>query len=131
MKVIINKCYGGFGLSNKAIIEYAKLKGIKLYSEETSLLTTMHYTIPIKEYKKLYEQDKKKGNWKKSNAFCFSYSDIERNDPLLVKVVESLGEEANGRFAELKIVEIPDGIKYSIEEYDGMEHIAEEHHTWS
>ena len=31
VKIVINVCYGGFGLSHKAIMKYAELKGIKLY----------------------------------------------------------------------------------------------------
>lgn len=54
-----------------------------------------------------------------------------RADPLLIQVVEELGKEANGRCADLKIVEIPDGIKWHIEEYDGSEHVAEDHEIWS
>ena len=34
MKVAINKCYGGFGISNEAEIEYLKLKGLKAYFYE-------------------------------------------------------------------------------------------------
>jgi len=34
-------------------------------------------------------------------------------------------------FADLKIVEIPDGTNYEIDEYDGNEHVAEVHRTWS
>jgi hypothetical protein len=57
--------------------------------------------------------------------------DIERNDPILIDVIETLGiKKSNGRFAELKIVDIPDGIKYTICEYDGMEWVAEVHRTW-
>lgn len=54
----------------------------------------------------------------------------QRNDPRLVKIVEKLGEEANGRFAKLKVIEIPDGVEWEIEEYDGYEHVAEKHRTW-
>jgi hypothetical protein len=45
--------------------------------------------------------------------------------------VESLGALANGYCAELKVVEIPDGVEWSIHEYDGSEWVAEAHRTWS
>ena len=54
----------------------------------------------------------------------------KRDDETLVEVVECLGEKANGDHASLKIVEIPDGIEWQIEEYDGFEWIAEKHRTW-
>jgi hypothetical protein len=53
-----------------------------------------------------------------------------RADPLLVRVVEELGEKASGECAKLKIVEIPDGIAWEIEEYDGMEHVVQKHERW-
>lgn len=56
--------------------------------------------------------------------------EIERNDPVLIKLVEQLGVEANTRFSELKIVEIPDGIEWTICDYDGLEWVAEAHRTW-
>jgi len=49
---------------------------------------------------------------------------------VLVDVVETLGAEADGQYAELAVVEIPDGISYEIAEYDGIEHIAETHRSW-
>lgn len=89
MKVVINKCYGGFGLSNEA------LNYMGLDPETTDV-----YEIP-------------------------------RNDSRLVEAVETLGERANGSYAELKVVEIPDGIDYYIHNYDGMESIQEKHRSWS
>ena len=56
--------------------------------------------------------------------------DIERNDPVLVEVVEAMGSDADGEFAELKVVEVPDNIEWTIEEYDGEEWVAEVHRTW-
>ena len=91
MKVVINRKYGGFGLSQKAL---------DLYNEMTG----------------------KKVKWE---------SDILRNDPILVFVVESLGKEANTRYSELEVVEIPDGISWYIHEYDGKEEIHETHRSWS
>jgi hypothetical protein len=48
----------------------------------------------------------------------------------LIQVVEELGDGANGYFAKLKIVEIPDDVLWQIEEYDGKEWVAEQHRTW-
>jgi hypothetical protein len=91
MKIVINKCYGGFGLSEEALKKYEELSG-------------------------------------KTNVYDF---DIERDDNNLIKVVEELREKANGECAELKIVDIPDDTKWTIEEYDGIEWVSEVHETWS
>ena len=56
--------------------------------------------------------------------------DIERDDELLVKIVEELGKESWGDFSQLEIVNVPDGVKWQIDEYDGMEWVAEKHRTW-
>ena len=60
----------------------------------------------------------------------WSYYDIERNNQHLVRVVEELGDSASGRFAELKVVDIPDDVEWQIDEYDGLEWVAEKHRTW-
>lgn len=56
--------------------------------------------------------------------------DVDRSDYDLVRVVEQLGKKANGDHAKLKVVEIPADVKWDIEEYDGLEHVAEVHRTW-
>ena len=94
-KVVINTCYGGFGLSEESLEDYKKRKNI---TDEN-----------------------------------FYHWDIPRDCPDLVAMVE---EGVNldyleGQFAELKIVEVPDDVNWYIEEYDGMEHVAERHRTWS
>lgn len=86
MKIVINTCYGGFGLSEKALA---------LFNERSG--TTITY---------------------------------ERNNPILVEIVEQLGEAADGNYAELKVVEIPDDVQWQIDEYDGNEWVAEKHRTW-
>ena len=48
----------------------------------------------------------------------WSYYDIERNNQYLVRVVEELGDSASGRFAELKVVDIPDDVEWQIDFYD-------------
>jgi len=56
---------------------------------------------------------------------------IPRDDEKLVLVVEKLREEANGHCAALKVVSIPDEVKWEIVKSDGMEHVSEVHRTWS
>ena len=56
------------------------------------------------------------------------YSDINRDDPHLIQTIKELGIEAG---EDLKIVEVPDGVEWEVEEYDGLEWVSEAHRTWS
>ena len=47
----------------------------------------------------------------------------------MVEMVER--GDADGDYSELKVVEIPDGVNWYIEEYDGLEHVTERHRTWN
>ena len=130
MKVVINKCYGGFKLSDKAIDrlkELAKEKGdkklLKMIEEEEK--TKREW---VEEMKRKYGI-----NPSKSKIFGGKYwglSDIDRTHPLLIQVVEELGEETNTPVSKLKIVEIPDDVEWEIEEHDGIEWVAEKHRVW-
>lgn len=102
-KIVINACYGGFGLSKLATESYASRKGLN------------------------------PGKWNEAFRFYDGISDrsIPRDDKDLIEIVESLGTLANGWAADLKIVEIPDEVDWEIAEYDGFEHVAEKHRTWS
>ena len=42
----------------------------------------------------------------------------------------TLGAEANGHCAGLKIVELPDDVNWQIERNGGVEHVSEVHRTW-
>lgn len=91
MKVVINVCYGGFGLSDFAMKELG-------YTSESEYDT---------------------------------YRDVDRADPRLVALIEEYGDAiCSGPHAKLKIVEVPDDVKWHVEEYDGWEHVAENHRTW-
>lgn len=59
------------------------------------------------------------------------YEDVARDDPRLVELVETWGARANGDLADLKVVEVPEDVAWEINEYDGMEWVAEVHRTWS
>lgn len=148
MRVVINNTFGGFGLSHRAVMRYAELKGIKLYPWVDDIskkvygndapigeASLVHYTaIPEDEYTRIQDKERGKplsaGRFAKSNSLYFSERNIPRDDPDLIKVVRELGKEANGHCAKLKIINIPKDIEYTIEEYDGLEHIAEKHRTW-
>ncbi len=56
--------------------------------------------------------------------------DEDRENPKLIEVVEKLGAAANGACANLRIVEIPEDVEYTIEEYDGIESVHEKHRSW-
>ena len=113
MKIVINTCFGGFGLSDEAVRLYGQLAGITLVEGPTEYGQTYFYTDSFSD----------------DNYFC--YHDISRADGFLIEAVETLGNAASGKYAKLKVVEIPDDVEWQIAEYDGSEHIAEKHRTWS
>jgi len=112
MKIVINRCYGGFSLSDEAILRYAEIKGINLTRVEDEDKFWSYFII---------DGDKDK---------YFSDRELPRNDLVLVQVVEELGAKANGQCAKLRIIEIPDETNWQIGEYDGMEHVEQVHQRW-
>lgn len=113
MKVVINKCYGGFGLSREALHELRKM-GHKAALAETDIGEKWPDSNEIRE------------------QFLDSFlKEIDRNDPMLLELIERLGSErVSSPLAELVVINIPDDVKWHIEEYDGVEWIAEDHKTW-
>ena len=65
-----------------------------------------------------------------ANKELWTDRDIARDDPVLVAIVRELGVDADTRYAKLKIVEVPYEVEWQIEEYDGVEWVAEKHRTW-
>lgn len=138
-KIVYNACHGGFGLSDKAVQRYAELKGLTLYPERTKGIT-IWWTAPsedrsgILEGKAFYEaplEDRKRSN-ELHSKLSLSPREIERTDPVLVQVIEELGDEANGMCAKLRVEDLPAGTAYRIDEYDGYESIeTKESYEWS
>lgn len=144
MKVVINKCFGGFGLSDEAyekLIEWGV--PVRKYIDQVRDPETLLYKPePLNDGEIIFDRTltplgedafndsyyKYKGH---VNRYWETWLSGTRNHPLLIRVVEELGEKANGRHAALKVVEIPDDVQWEIDEYDGNEHIAETHQTWS
>jgi len=139
-KIIINTCYGGFGLSDKAYRELIKLGiPVRKYIEQKRDKDGLYLEEPQNEGEVIFDRklSKEKGFTnskeyiKTMGRYWEVWLDDKRSHPMLIKVVEKLGEEANGQCAELKIVKIPKWIKYTIEEYDGLEWVAASHKTWN
>lgn len=139
MKIVINKCYGGFGLSHEGVRRYAKEANIDIkYRDVTGLPIEERLEDEIVKVLPLKVMDETPTN--PGDLFGVSYYsngdywhelNIPRNDPALVRVVEDDSKLVSSRYGELKVVEIPDGVEWEIEEYDGSEWVSEVHQTWS
>lgn len=141
-EIVINRQFGGFSLSLKAIKRYAELSGFKIYiyksvgdysKNEHERVDNPEEEIENNRIKLYYylKKDLGKSVGELGNDGWFSESDIKRDDEILVQIVKELGKEVNGEHAELRVVKIPSGVEWEIEDYDGMETIAEKHREWS
>jgi hypothetical protein len=103
-KILINTCYGGFGVSDEAIELWFSKKGLPMRVETTEY-----------GYKTYYHGD---------DMICC----INRKDPTLIEIFEEIGSErTSGDYAKLVLVELPEFCQYRMGEYDGTEWIEE---TW-
>jgi hypothetical protein len=103
MKLLINNCYGGFGISHEAC---------KLWLERNNISfieSTDDYGEPLLNI---------------DGKPAYVEYMIAPNDPYIIQIFEEKGSEfVSGYCSELILVEVPDGCFYKIGEYDGMEHI--------
>jgi hypothetical protein len=140
-KVVINTCHGGFGLSHDAVLAYFDKCGTPVWvvmnDKFGGLIPFTYYLVPPEEqmqgspdnWHDMTLAERQAWNAAYSNT-VFTDRDLARDDPYLVQVVEELGDRANGRHAELKVVEIPADVDWDIDEYDGSEWVAEKHRRW-
>jgi hypothetical protein len=123
MKIVINNVLGGFGLSPAAVRRYADLAGFNVieYGEPDDWTVLLLHATYSGKYEDMTPEER---------DGLFSPDTIGRTDKYLIQTIEELGTDANGKFARLKIVEIPDDVDWIIQEYDGVECVAERHRTW-
>jgi hypothetical protein len=112
-KIIINKSYDEFCVSHKAFLRLRELGQREALQEPDRSEYWPAAAGPrepsLNQYGKL----------------------IPRDDQTLVRVVEELQEAANGHAAALKVVAIPDEVKWLITKADGGEQVSEAHRTWA
>lgn len=112
IKVAYNSSYGGFSVSEKAL----KLMR-KLYPNDTRFGPgNWDNTLKGEEY-----SDGTICDYEGHNSYG---RELPRHHPALIHVIETLGSDANGQCAKLKIAEI-DSNYYLIHEYDGKETIEQ------
>lgn len=144
-KIVINKCYGGFGISPLAYKRIAEILGKEIYfidpitesqitrKQAEEKLFFLAYSVP-NPYERGISTPDADGLYKTANKISAELIipdfDDDRSNPVLIQVVEELKDKANTRFSKLKIVEIPDDIEFEISYYDGMETVEETHRKW-
>jgi len=111
MKVVINRCFGGFGLSDEAMMLYGHKKGKQLYRYKSDMHENITMINEPDRFLTFYFSEPNLTNWPEDKTLCVADCDIPRDDPDLVSVVEELGNRASGQYAKLSVVEIPDGIE--------------------
>lgn len=144
MKVAINAKHGGFTLSADGLKRYIELGGthVSTYENEgwpgSPELQNMHneamaHLIDVGDG---FSKVKNPGLfhepqlYKDGVIYGYDGGDEYRNEPALIQTIEEMGGAAGTRLSDLKIVEIPDGVEFQIEEYDGLEWVAEKHRVW-
>src|SRR5579872_4210950 len=134
MKIVINACFGGFSLSPRAVMRWAELQGHECYLFKrgfTHLGESSHIPVTIDKCKPgdyivafdVPNINEVMGEWPANGTLAekqacndaYRSHDIDtrpddRTDPLLIQTIEELGAKANGMCADLKIIEIPDGV---------------------
>jgi hypothetical protein len=128
VKVVINRKYGGFGLSDAAHLRLIEL-GLPVVP-----MDNCDHGIAIcdSEHPESEPSARRLSALTKTRYYAsWAREEKHRSHPLVVQVVEELGDAASGWLAKLKIVEVPDGVDFEIDEYDGMETVRERSRSWA
>lgn len=122
-KVVINTCFGGFGLSveaEKLFWERKLGKEIFVYDANEKDYTKVSDLTQVSEWNVHFTEEDYGEN--PEDITELNLWGIERHDPVLVQLVEELGSKADGECSRLRVEEIPCPM-YKIQYYDGNETI--------
>lgn len=127
MKVVINRCFGGFSLSNEAEKLYGEKSGFEVFFYKENREKNIYQKVSAdSDAYMLYTFKKDHGDsfteFPEDGSYWYS-RETPRDDLALIEVVEELKDKASGVCAELEVVEIPDGISWGISDYDGNESV--------
>jgi hypothetical protein len=129
-KVVYNACYGGFSLSKEACQRYWDIIGQQVWIEQNPeyISSTMFVVWLVPPEKRLKRKKWSSMTMDERIASNLAHSEqtwynrnVDRHDPVLVQVVEELGDKANGEYAKLSIEEVYG--PYRIDVYDGYESV--------
>jgi hypothetical protein len=123
-KVVIAE-WGVFQPSEACIRAYAVRKGFPIYDAIVRWMAPRYWTVAP-------EQRPAEPTSAFEKRHLFDPNEIRRDDPDLIAVIEELGETCDTKDCTLKIVEIPDDVRWYIdaETRGGGEQVAEQHRTW-
>lgn len=148
-KVIINKCFGGYGFEPFTIQKYAEAKGAQLfwytrdYTYDAGRLKEKWNRTTIDEIEK--QGGLRMGNWPliedMGDSFIFEWegemfdrlvyqlptNGESRTDPVLIDIIEKYGDKNRHGCHAPTVIEVPDGVEWVVDEYDGMESLHEAH----
>jgi len=129
-KVVYNACFGGFNLSREACKRYWEIKGQEVWIENGDFLDMFTVWLVPPEERVDEQKDWRSMTHDERIVFNEQYDkqtwsdrNVARHDPILVQVVEELGDKADGMCAKLAIAEVSG--PYRIDEYDGSESVVE------
>jgi hypothetical protein len=112
MRVLIHPGFGGFGITDAAVKRMREL-GSEWAKRQTCK-------------GERYPESDQINDWCENHLWP-DQEELPRNDPILLRVYDEMGDQA-GR--ELMVVKIPDDVEFVVEEYDGAETVEEAHRTF-
>lgn len=135
-KIVLNACFGGYGWSNHAIVDYLERKGITNIrlvktvgsDEYVDIPESLFFNNSVYTYGKTVLVKGRYLDWeyaKPDEWYSFYGGNIDRKDPIGIQLLEEKGSDyCSGAYSKLVIREYDDENWVAhIDEYDGSENL--------